>query len=84
MLSEELNGLLKGWTFEITATDLNERSLEHAKQGLYGDYAIRNLTPALKQKYFTPQNNGFRSILRSNPWLIFHVSICKTTLACCS
>ena len=65
LLSEELNGLLKGWTFEIVATDLNERSLEHAKQGLYGDYAIRNLSPTIKQKYFTPQQDR----LQVNPSL---------------
>jgi chemotaxis protein methyltransferase CheR len=49
--------LLKGWTFEIVASDLNERSLDHAKQGTYGDYAIRNLTPSIKQKYFTAVND---------------------------
>ena len=76
MLSEELNGLLKGWTFEITATDLNERSLEHAKQGLYGDYAIRNLTPALKQKYFTPQNER----LQVNPSLKSLVNFSRLNL----
>ena len=45
---------LKNWTVEIIATDLNERSLAHAKNGLYGTYATRNLTPYYKQKYFTP------------------------------
>jgi len=52
LLMEELGGQLKGWTFEVTATDLNERSLAHAKQGLYGAYSTRNLTPYFKQKYF--------------------------------
>ncbi len=32
MLMEELAGRLQGWTFEIVATDLNERSVAHAKQ----------------------------------------------------
>lgn len=44
LLTEETAGLLKGWTFEIIATDLNERSVAHCKQGLYGDYSTRNLT----------------------------------------
>lgn len=56
LLSELSAGLLKGWTFEIVATDLNERSLEHAKAGIYGDYATRNLSPLLRQKYFLPRD----------------------------
>jgi len=54
MLLEASNGLFKGWTFEIQATDLNERSVEHAKAGIYGDYSIRNLSPYYRQKYFVP------------------------------
>jgi chemotaxis protein methyltransferase CheR len=52
LLLEEAAGLMKGWTFEILATDLNERSLAHCKQGLYGDYSTRNLTPHFRDKYF--------------------------------
>jgi chemotaxis protein methyltransferase CheR len=52
MLLEESAGRLKGWTFEILATDLNERSLAHAKQGAYGNYSTRNLTPYYQQRYF--------------------------------
>ncbi len=49
---EEQAGLLKGWTFEIHATDLNEHSLEHATAGIYSDYSVRNVSPQLRQKYF--------------------------------
>jgi chemotaxis protein methyltransferase CheR len=52
MLLEEINGPLQGWTFEILATDLNERSLAHAEQGFYGEYSTRNLPPYFRQKYF--------------------------------
>src|SRR5581483_1052701 len=52
LLLEESEGLLKNCTFEICATDLNDRSLEHARQAVYGDYATRNLTPRLRDKYF--------------------------------
>ena len=54
MLLEESSGVFKGWTFEIQATDLNERSVEHCKAALYGDYSVRNLSPYFRQKYFTP------------------------------
>jgi len=53
LLAEESSGRLKDWTFEILATDLNERSLAHAKTGIYGSYSTRNLTPYFRQKYFT-------------------------------
>jgi chemotaxis protein methyltransferase CheR len=52
MLLEELSGPLKGWTFEILATDLNELSVAHAEQGLYSDYSTRTLPEHFRQKYF--------------------------------
>jgi chemotaxis protein methyltransferase CheR len=53
-LMEERNGLLKGWTIEIMATDLNDRSVEAAKAGIYGDYALRNTSEYFRKKYFLP------------------------------
>jgi chemotaxis protein methyltransferase CheR len=50
---EESERLLKGWTIEIIASDLNDRSVETAKAGIYGDYALRNTTDFYKRKYFT-------------------------------
>jgi chemotaxis protein methyltransferase CheR len=54
---EESERLLKGWTVEILATDLNDRSIEAAKAGIYGDYALRNTTEYFKRKYFTAADN---------------------------
>jgi chemotaxis protein methyltransferase CheR len=51
---EESEHLLKGWTVEILATDLNDRSVETAKAGIYGDYALRSTTDYYKRKYFSP------------------------------
>jgi chemotaxis protein methyltransferase CheR len=53
ILLEETAERLKGWTFEILATDLNERSLAHAKNGVYGSYSTRNLPQLFRDKYFT-------------------------------
>jgi len=50
---EESERLLKGWTVEILATDLNDRSIETAKAGVYGDYAVRNTSDYYKRKYFS-------------------------------
>ncbi|HEY1471724.1 MAG TPA: CheR family methyltransferase [Candidatus Acidoferrum sp.] len=49
---------LKDWSFEIQATDLNDRSIETARAGIYGDYALRNTTDAFKRKYFSPADGN--------------------------
>ena len=60
MLMLELAGsLLRGRTFEILATDLNDRSLEKAKQGSYDDYAVRNLPTVLRDKYMRAVNGRY-------------------------
>src|ERR1700730_8280386 len=53
-LLDQTERLLKGWMFEIIATDLNDRSIETAKVGVYGPYALRNTTDFYKHKYFNP------------------------------
>jgi len=57
LFMEELAGQLKGWTFEVLATDLNERSLAHAKAGIYGGYSTRNLPSFYQTKYFVPADD---------------------------
>jgi chemotaxis protein methyltransferase CheR len=52
LLLEEKDKLLAGWTFDILATDLNDNSLEAARAGIYGEYALRNTSPILRRKYF--------------------------------
>ncbi|HEY1270501.1 MAG TPA: CheR family methyltransferase [Terriglobales bacterium] len=49
--------LLQGWQVEIIATDLNDRSVEVAKAGIYGDYALRNTTDYFKRKYLQPASD---------------------------
>ena len=71
LLQEEAHGRLKGWTVEILATDLNDRSLAHAKNAVYGDYSTRHLTPAYRQKYFTPVGNQLQVLTTSCPNITF-------------
>lgn len=51
-LLEESEKTLAGWSFDILATDVNDNSLAAAKLGIYGEYALRNTTEALRRKYF--------------------------------
>jgi chemotaxis protein methyltransferase CheR len=60
LLLEEATGFLKGCTLEIQATDINERSLAHAKAAIYGSYSTRNLSPYYRQKYFAPAGQQLR------------------------
>jgi len=55
MLLEESKGLLEGWSFDIQATDLNDRSIAHAKRGVYGEYSTRNIPPQIREKYFVEE-----------------------------
>ena len=59
ILLEETQGLLKGWTFEVVATDLNDRSVAKAQEGVYNDYAVRNIPPDFMKKYFTKVGADF-------------------------
>jgi len=54
IIQEEMQRRLKGWSVEILATDLNERSLAHANNAVYGSYSTRHLTQYYRSKYFTP------------------------------
>jgi chemotaxis protein methyltransferase CheR len=54
VLLEEASDRLKDWSIEIQATDLNQRSLDEAKNGLYGTYSARNLSAYYREKYCTP------------------------------
>lgn len=41
----------------IIATDIDEFVLKQAKQGVYQEQSLKNISPYLKKKYFTHENN---------------------------
>lgn len=59
VLLEEADKLLKGWSWEINATDLNDNSLTKAKEGIYDTYSLRNIPPYFRQKYFQARGQEF-------------------------
>ena len=50
---EAKDSLLRGMTVEIMATDISEKVLGQAREGLYGSYTLRNLTPVQVKQHFT-------------------------------
>jgi len=74
---EEAESALKNWNVEILATDLNERSLDYAKNAVYGDYSTRNLTALQRQKYFLPSG----AQLRVKPMVRANVSFNRLNLS---
>jgi len=54
MICLEARELLRGLTVEIMATDISEKVLAQAREGSYGSYTLRNLTPAQVAQHFTP------------------------------
>jgi chemotaxis protein methyltransferase CheR len=43
-----------GWNIKVVATDINHASLEIAHQGWYGEWSFRDVSPALKARFFEP------------------------------
>jgi chemotaxis protein methyltransferase CheR len=76
-LLDQADGLLEGWVVEILATDLNQRSLEHAKAALYGKYSTRNLSLLHRKNYFLP----FGDQLRVNPMVRANVTFTRLNLS---
>jgi chemotaxis protein methyltransferase CheR len=77
ILLEESKSLLKGWTFEVVATDLNQRSLAVAEAGAYGEYSVRNTDVHLREKYFHFEG----SLLQVNPEVKAKVRFSRVNLS---
>jgi chemotaxis protein methyltransferase CheR len=49
---EAKDSLLRGLAVEILATDISEKVLAQAREGVYGSYTLRNLNPAQVRQHF--------------------------------
>jgi chemotaxis protein methyltransferase CheR len=48
----------RDWTVTILATDINERFLQRAAAGIYGEWSFRESVAGFKERYFTATTNG--------------------------
>lgn len=57
---EEIPGLVEQGAVSIIASDVNRERIAKAKQGIYKERAIKNLSPDFLYKYFTPTGHDAR------------------------
>ena len=58
ILVQELLPDWQDWEVTILATDINERSLQKAVAGVYGEWSFRESSSEFKQRYFARGANG--------------------------
>jgi chemotaxis protein methyltransferase CheR len=62
ILLEKRASLLKDWIIEIVGTDISDKVLAQAKEGIYNNYSVRNMTEFYRKKYFKEESAGSFSI----------------------
>ncbi|MEJ2201394.1 MAG: CheR family methyltransferase [Desulfuromonadaceae bacterium] len=65
ILLNRMSHLLAGWEISILATDINQKSLQKARAGIYTDYSFRNTPNWVRQKYFRKQDKNRYELLPS-------------------
>jgi chemotaxis protein methyltransferase CheR len=53
---------ISDWNILILATDINKQSLRQAREGRYREWSFRQTDQAIRDLYFTPQNELFEII----------------------
>jgi chemotaxis protein methyltransferase CheR len=53
-------GFVPGVDFRVYASDISKRMLRRAREGVYREASFRDTEPALRERYFTPVEQGLR------------------------
>jgi len=48
------------WQIDILATDISRRFLERAREAVYGNWSFREWPPAVRDRYFIPEDGRWR------------------------
>lgn len=59
ILKEQVQPRFPQLRFDIVGTDINTDVLDTAREGVYGSYAVRNISPTLLRKYFQPEQDRY-------------------------
>lgn len=59
LLRETLKDFDK-WRVTIMASDISKKVLDHARKGLYGEYAMAKLSPGQRKRWFTKCDDKFQ------------------------
>ena len=49
---------LPAWDLTLLATDINPEFLRRASEGVFSEWAFRDVPPDFKEKYFVPEGRG--------------------------
>ena len=63
ILVQQLLGDAPDWDITILATDINERYLQRAAEGIYGEWSFRDAPQGFKERYFTRSPDGRYTII---------------------
>lgn len=58
LLLEKRASILKDWVIEIVGTDISEKVLVQARDGVYNNYSVRNMPELYRKKYFKAEAGG--------------------------
>lgn len=50
----------EGWQISILATDINSQFLERAREALYGSWSFREMSEAMRDRFFTAEGSRWR------------------------
>lgn len=59
ILVDEMLPQLKGWDILIIGTEINEKAIEKAKQGIYTQWSFRMTDPELRNRYFRRRGDSW-------------------------
>ncbi|MBN2896445.1 MAG: hypothetical protein JXK05_11225 [Campylobacterales bacterium] len=94
LLESRLGAAMKSYTFQVFATDVDEASLQKARDGVYSVGAVADVPPPFLERYFTRSNDTFRikkqlrdmvlfsrhDVISDPPFLRLDLIVCRNLL----
>ncbi|MFO0858201.1 MAG: protein-glutamate O-methyltransferase CheR [Phycisphaerales bacterium] len=72
---------LTEWKVEVLGTDISEKVVEYAQEGIYTDYALRTTHNMMKQKYFKQEGSSWHLSETIKSMVNFQIHNLKERLA---